>query len=325
MDSSITISVIICTYNRASSLGKTLESIAAQSLPEGTEWEIVVVDNNSKDATQKVVEQFQSQFPGRFLYVMEERPGVSYARNTGIREAKGEILAFIDDDETAALNWLRNLTSNLHSGEWAGAGGPVVSQWDCPRPRWLVSKSPFVLGPLSAFQFEPDPKCAEELTTPPLGANMAFRKEVFESYGGFRTDLGRVGKQLFANEDTELGRRLMDKGKRIRWEPLALIYHPVDERRTHRKYFLAWWFNKSRSDIRELGDQEQGKRFFPILLRTVRNILVEAVRWCITFDPAARFICILKIWAYAGQAVEHYHQLSDAKRKGTLLNSNARP
>src|SRR5579863_5799453 len=135
MRSPMPISVVVCTYNRARSLGKTLESVVAQSLPQGVEWEIIVVDNNSKDSTRQVVEEFQSRYKGRFRYLLEERQGVSFARNTGIRESIGEVLAFIDDDETAAPGWLQNLTANLFSGEWAGAGGPIVSQWDRPRPR----------------------------------------------------------------------------------------------------------------------------------------------------------------------------------------------
>jgi glycosyltransferase involved in cell wall biosynthesis len=322
MDSPTLISVLICTYNRAHSLMKTLESVTAQSLPQGVDLEILVVDNNSNDGTRQVAENFRRQFQGRFRYVLEECQGISYARNTGIRESKGEILAFIDDDEIAAPVWLQNITSNLYSGDWAGAGGPVVSQWNWQPPAWWSDHSPFTLGPLAAWASDPQVRL---LAQPPVGANMAYRREAFDRFGVFRTDLGRVGKVLLHGEDTEFGRRLMAAGLRLCYEPSAITFHPVDKSRVSRKYFLDWWFNKGKSDIREFADLFQMKRLFPILLRLFRDAAVEAARWVITFDPARRFICVLKIWAYAGQAFEYYRQSSDAKKKGPLLNSDARP
>jgi glycosyltransferase involved in cell wall biosynthesis len=322
VDSLTRISVVVCTYNRADSLVKTLESVVSQSLPQGIDWEILVIDNNSSDETRRVAEDFCLQHPHRVRYLFEPQQGVSHARNAGVRGARGEIVAFIDDDETADAQWLLNLTANLFSVEWAGAGGRVMPQWNGSRPRWTQSESSFIAGPLAMFA----PSIDEgELTEPPFGANMAFKREMFDRFGGFRTDLGRVGKALLSGEDTEFGRRLLSAGLRLHYEPSAVTHHPVEESRLRRRYFLSWWFYKGKSDIRELADQGQIRRLFPILLRLFRDAAVEAVRWVITFDPARRFICVLKIWAYAGQAFEYYRQSSDAKKKGPLLNSDARP
>ena len=114
------ISVILCTYNRCQSLAKTLESIAVSVLPESVEWEVVVVDNNSKDQTREVIEDFCRRNAGRFRYIHESQQGLSHARNAGIREARGEILAFTDDDIIVDNKWLHTLTTPLTSGEWAG-------------------------------------------------------------------------------------------------------------------------------------------------------------------------------------------------------------
>src|SRR5208283_4457645 len=105
------ISVILCTYNRASILISALESIVAQTLPESVEWEVLVVDNNSCDQTREVVEDFCRRYPRRFRYVFEPNQGLSHARNSGIREALGEVLAFMDDDVTVEPGWLDNLTA----------------------------------------------------------------------------------------------------------------------------------------------------------------------------------------------------------------------
>jgi glycosyltransferase involved in cell wall biosynthesis len=312
------ITVILCTYNRAGSLTKTLESIVAQILPPSVGWEILVVDNNSSDETCKVVEKFRGRYPERVRYLLESQQGVSYARNAGIRNANGDILAFIDDDETAATGWLQNLTSNLGNDEWAGAGGRVVPQWICSRPRWLSSEGPFILAPLAAFEADPE---REQLDEPAFGANMAFRKQVFDRLGGFRTDLGRSGKSLLSNEDTEFGRRLLAVGRRPRYEHSAVTYHPVEEYRVRKAYYLQWWFNKGRSDVRETGVQPHGMQVFGIRFKVLRGFAAGMVRWAIALDPTQRFIYKLQVWVCAGQAFESYCQ-RPTKRKEPEGKSN---
>jgi glucosyl-dolichyl phosphate glucuronosyltransferase len=316
------ITVLVCTYNRAQTLGATIESVAAQTLPQSLSWEILVVDNNSSDETRQVVEGLQRRFPERIRYLFEPQQGVSYARNAGIREARGEILTFIDDDETASAGWLQNLIANLHSGEWAGVGGRVLPPSSFSLPRWLSTKSSFASGPLATF----DPALeAGQLNEAPFGANMAFRREVFERYGGFRTDLGRAGKSLISNEDTEFGRRLMAAGLKLRYEPSALTYHPVEQNRLRQEYFLTWWFNKGRSDVRESGNQPNSKRLLGIPLRLFRALVRTVAQWIVNVEPSQRFSCKLDVWACAGQIFESYHQWLDAKRKGQEGNANFWP
>src|SRR5690242_5620823 len=100
------ISVILCTFNRYSHLDIALNSIAASDVPENVEWEILVVDNNSTDRTREVVYNLMNRFPERIRYFFEPHPGKSYALNTGIRQAAGEILVFTDDDVIVEPAWL---------------------------------------------------------------------------------------------------------------------------------------------------------------------------------------------------------------------------
>src|SRR5271154_1837494 len=104
------VTVILCTYNRCRVLAKALDSLALSELPDSADWEVLVVDNNSTDQTKAVVQEYGRLHPGRFRYHFEPHPGKSYALNTGIREARGEIFAFIDDDVTVEPTWLENLT-----------------------------------------------------------------------------------------------------------------------------------------------------------------------------------------------------------------------
>src|SRR5271156_2755228 len=98
MANGMKLSDILCTYNRAESLAKALASIAQSTVPDSIQWEVLVVDNNSRDATRSVVEEFWWRDPSRFRYLFEPKQGKSNALNAGIQQARGEILAFTDDD-----------------------------------------------------------------------------------------------------------------------------------------------------------------------------------------------------------------------------------
>lgn len=145
------VSVIICTANRSQRLLKTLESIAASALAESVEWEVLVVDNNSSDATRQVAGDFCKSNPTHFRYVFESKSGKSHALNRGILEASGDVLAFTDDDVTVETTWIRNLTSNLHDGRWAGASGRTLPEPPFEMPNWISPSRPHALAPLRAL------------------------------------------------------------------------------------------------------------------------------------------------------------------------------
>ena len=246
----IDITVIVCTFNRSGLLQTALESIAASEIPAGIAWEILVADNNSSDDTRGVVEDLIRRYPGRFSYVFEPRQGKSNALNSAIVVAKGDVLAFADDDITVHPQWLYALAAPLVNGPWVGSGGRVLAQWQSAAPAWLDRESWMLDGPLVHFDRGLE---AGQLNETPVGTNMAFRKSLFERYGGFRTDLGpRPGNEI-RNEDSEFARRLLQAGELLYYEPSAIVYHPVPENRLTKGYFLAWWFSKGRTGIREAG------------------------------------------------------------------------
>jgi len=296
------ISVILCTYNRSESLSNALASIAQSEMPDSIQWEVLVVDNNSSDRTKEVVQEFSQQYPLRFRYLFERRQGKSYALNTAIREATGDILAFTDDDVIVDPTWLANLTSSLHDGEWAGVGGRVLPDRSFPLPPWIPKEGRYPLAPLAMF----DLGLREiELTEPPFGNNMAFRKEVFETYRGFRTDLGPCPGSEIRGEDTEFGQKVLADGKHLRYEPSAVVYHAVPESRVRKDYFLTWWFDKARSEIRESGHANDVNRHFagvPLVL--FRRLVVWGLRWFLSFNPSRRFSCKLNVWIVAGRICE---------------------
>jgi glucosyl-dolichyl phosphate glucuronosyltransferase len=314
------ITVILCTYNRCQSLAKALESIALQSFSEDVEWEVLVVDNHSYDQTCEVVSDFSRRYPGRFHYLFEPQQGKSYALNAGIREARGDILAFTDDDVTVEPMWLQDLTAPLHNDKWAGSGGRTLPERTFAPPRWLSLEGKYALGPFAVFDLG---GATGELAEPPFGNNMAFRREMFEKYGGFRTDLGpRPGSEI-RSEDSEFGRRLLAAGERLRYEPSAVVYHAVPDNRLQKKYFLAWWFDKARADIREAGIEPKTKWLaFGVPLYSFRRLAVWTLRWFFAIESSRRFTCKLNVWITLGKIVESYRPRRGIKRQGRIRNAD---
>lgn len=296
------ISVILCTYQRCESLRAALASVADSELPASVTWEVLIVDNNSNDKTHEVAEEFCRRYPGRFHYLFEPRPGKSNALNRGIQAARGEILAFMDDDVQVATTWLQNLTQPILNRECVGSGGRILPPGDFVRPRW-VPEEKRALAPLAMFDLGPTPGRLHE---PPFGTNMAYHKNMFQRYGMFRTDLGpRPGSQI-RSEDTEFGARVLAGGEILSYEPSALVFHPVSADRLEKDYFLAWWFDKGRGDIREFGIPSEALRCFGVPLICIRRLLVWSVRWALSSNAARRFGCKIKVWSKFGEILESY-------------------
>ena len=298
------ITVIVCTYNRCEMLAEALSSLAVSTLPSSVTWEVLVVDNNSTDRTRAVVEGFCERYPERFRYLFEARSGKSYALNTGIRHALGEILAFLDDDVVAEPAWLEKLTANLDDNNWAGAGGRILANWTSPRPSWIWLDGRYSLAPLAIFDLGPT---SGELREAPFGTNMAFRKAIFDKYGDFRTDLGpRPGSQI-RGEDSEFAERLFAAGERLRYESSAVVYHSLPKNRLRKAYFLEWWFDKGRTEMRLSGPRPGTKRFFlGIPCYLFRNLAAGVLRWTLALNAARRFNERTGIWCKAGQIFECY-------------------
>lgn len=298
------ISVILCTYNRCDSLAVALESVAISQMPDGVSWEVLVVDNNSKDETRKVIEQFVSRFPGRFRYVFEPRPGKSNALNSAIQNSQAPILAFMDDDVQVEPDWLQKLTRIFENFTYIGSGGRIFPEKGFVPQPWLDSSVRYALAPLAMFDLGPE---AGELKEPPFGTNMAFRREAFSRYGEFRRDLGPQPGSEIRSEDTEFGMRLLLGGERLWYEPAAVVYHAVSQQRLKQAYFLKWWYGKGRADIREgMFEGEKRLSLFGVPLILLRRIIIWSLRGLLSFRRSQRFNCKVKVWWLAGGIRESF-------------------
>jgi glycosyltransferase involved in cell wall biosynthesis len=306
----VDISVVICTFNRADTLAKALRTLADSTIPESLTWEILVVDNNSSDRTRKVVEEVADRFNGRCRYLFEPRSGKSYALNSGIREAQGRVIAFMDDDVVVERGWLINLTAVLcDDAGWAGVGGRTLPLETIPLPSWLAFDGRYALGGILAALFDLGDSPLQ-LDRAPYGANMAFRREMFEKFGGFRLDLGPSPNPEIPrpNEDTEFGRRLIAAGEKLRYEPSAVVYHPITKERIKKRYFLNWWFDYGRASVRE-SSRKPDPMGIPRHWMTIPKILATITLgslfdWTFSLRPQKRFYSKCWVWMTFGQIKE---------------------
>jgi glucosyl-dolichyl phosphate glucuronosyltransferase len=317
----VKISVILCTRNRCAGLGKALDGVAASQLPDCLEWEVLVVDNDSTDRTREVVEEFCRRHPEHFRYLFEPHPGKAYALNTGVQQAQGEILAFVDDDVTVEPTWLYNLTSSLQDGNCSGTGGRILPETPIPPAKWF-SLDGDAMGPLVIFD---QGDLAGPLFNAPYGTNMAFRKAMFEKYGPFRVDLSPLPGDAIKNEDVEFGLRLLGAGEPLRYEPSAVVYHWVKESRITKSYMRRWHFDKGRSDMRLFGARVAGRwSICGISLRMLRRPIRWSVQSVLTVDPRKRFACTLKVCRAAGEIVECFRlwRNRSASRANTAMKAH---
>ena len=296
------ISVVVATYNRSGILATALESLAQMAVLPELDLEILIVDNNSKDSTKAVAGSFVMRYPERFRYIFEARQGKSFALNTGVAAARGDILAFTDDDITVNPNWAVELRRTFEAFGCAGVGGRIVPVWNVPKPDWLEMEGPHkLMNAVVSFDLGERP-CP--ITTAALGANLAFRKEVFQKYGTFRTDLGPTVGSEIRGEDSEFCRRLIKAGETLIYAPSAIVYHPVEQHRTEKRYFQAWYLGRGRASIREGGIPKGAVRYFGVPRYMFPPLFANLLKWAFGTTPKVRFYYKLQLYEILGQILE---------------------
>ena len=240
-------SVLIATFNRSALLDETLDWLARTSVSANRSWEVIVIDNNSTDATREVVERHRANFPVPLVYLLERQQGRSSALNAGIAIARGRLLAFTDDDVRVGERWLDAACDALLPGNEAVgyAGGPVRPIWSVAPPRWLDLSRGDLWGTIAIQDHGPDAMSYDAARKVPLGANLAARAEVFDRVGGFRADLGRAdGRVLLGQEVPEWLIRVRAGGYTGVYLPRMEVHHHIPASRLTPKYFRRWWFGK---------------------------------------------------------------------------------
>jgi glycosyltransferase involved in cell wall biosynthesis len=302
MRPSALITVIVCTYNRSGSLRETLTSLANMAVPADFSWELIVVDNNSSDDTRAVIEEFARTSGLNVQYVFEGKQGLSHARNAGLRAAQGEIIAFTDDDVTVDRGWLRALAEAFDQTGCAGLGGKIVPAWPDKPPRWYSDMPPYwTIGPVVAYNLG-DQTCEARIL--PFGANMAMRRSAIQDLGWFRTDLGAGSGTRSLSEETDFFWRLRNAGRKIVYEPGAVVFHPVPPERQTKKYFRRYYFELGRTLAYSEGLAEKVVCYFGVPRHLFRSLIESVVKYLVTLDRQRRFYWQIVVCRVAGQIAE---------------------
>ena len=256
------VSVLVSTCNRCDKLRMLLDALKISGSAGLTDTEVLVIDNNSSDATKQVVAEYTSLDNPVFRYLSECKPGKSRALNAGIREATGEIIAFTDDDCIPGPNWIETMLKEFESvPELSVLGGRVelYDQRDAHQAILLSKRRTLVTNATEVFE-----------TPSIIGANMAFRKTVLEATHGFDPLLG-PGAICKAVEDLDLIYRSLKKKFKVVYSPDVMVFHnhgrrtELDENKTsftyafgrgafYVKYILRLDFQIAGIALRELSD-----------------------------------------------------------------------
>ncbi|TYP87207.1 glycosyltransferase family 2 protein [Blastococcus xanthinilyticus] len=224
-----TLTVLVCAYtlDRWDDITAAVDSLRRQtSRPDQV---VLVSDHNDE-----LLERARAAFPEVLCVASDGPQGLSGARNTGVQRATGDVVAFLDDDASADEHWAQRLLAAYTDAAVLGVGGGVLPAWRAPRPAWFPDEFLWVVG----CSYRGLPRERAEVRNP-IGANMSFRREVFEAAGGFTVSIGRLGSDAAGCEETEFAirARRLHPGGRVLVEPQALCRHTVTPERVTRRYF----------------------------------------------------------------------------------------
>lgn len=293
------ITIAICTYNRASYLKDTLDDLVEQNVSP-KEFEILVVNNNSKDGTETVCEIFSKTQPEyNFKYVMEQVQGLSYARNRAARESQTPVIIYIDDDVKLPHNFVQTAIAYIEKRpSTMCAGGRIHVSFDDTDPDWI----PDELMPMFGLHDLGDEDQFYPPSNFPRGGNMMIRKSIFDVFSYFDTHLGRKGNQLLGSEEKHFFEKLRKNGIELHyWADLELT-HRIGSNRLEKEYLEEQSVGIGRSERLRVSETELGtiKKLGSELVKFLGSLLLAVGYLARGKTTAAGFIIQFRLWVLKG-------------------------
>lgn len=292
------VSIIICTRNRAASLSRTLRSIQNIEVVKDCALEIIVVDNGSTDGTREVAESYGRNMPIRLI--REEIGGLSVARNTGVKHATGEIILWTDDDVEVDRFWLKACVECFYKfPELAVLGGKALPKFQEPSTAWFVAAAPYLYDLLAIRDFpgEAIPLSFNDGILP-YGLNYAVKREVQEKFL-YNPLLGVAPGRRTGGEEIDVIKRILNNNFQGMYYSKSLVYHCIPPHRQTKDYIYEYYHSagKQRAEAEIKLYQEADSKFS--ILRYIPRLLVK-----LSILSAAYFITksiSIKLWvpAYA--------------------------
>ena len=297
------LSVIICTWNNSKRLLITLDSLSKCIVPDGTTWELVIVNNNCTDNTDNIVNKYKVELP--IIYVKEPIQGLSRAKNAGLRVARGQLIIFTDDDVTPCPEWITTYWAAYQKNPtgyfW---GGPVTSKFENPNvDKDLID----AVGDYAIKGFDSG-EGAGEPADPKIrfiSANWACPTEILRQLGGFDTDLGLnpASNRVRLGEETDLMNKLMENGWKRWYLPGARVLHFVPAHKCDLKYITARAKAYGRGNIRDFSFKKDRPRIlgappliYKILLMKGLSLVTSRLQGKKAYKKYLAWFYYLGIW-----------------------------
>jgi glycosyltransferase involved in cell wall biosynthesis len=299
----VDISVAICTWNRCESLKATLEHMSLLRIPDGVTWELLLVNNNCTDRTDEVCAAFRDRLPIKVLH--ESRPGLSFARNRAIAEARGDLLVWTDDDVLVFPDWLAGLLAAYrdHGASWVF--GPSEPAWPGAAPAWY---SPRLSGNFAVLDYGPTPFVAQDKDKPFFGLNFGGTRSAHAELGGFNTEYGLIGTGGGVGEDVDLFERALKAGMKVVYAPAARVKHVIPPARATKKYQRQHIWKVSANFYSYMGEMFPEVPWFlgvpRFMFASAMGHLAGYGRSVLSRDPGRRFFHELQLLRFSRFFVE---------------------
>ncbi|SHF51692.1 glycosyltransferase family 2 protein [Dysgonomonas macrotermitis] len=289
-------SFVTSTYNRDRYIGQALQSTCDQTYPN-EDYEIVIVDNNSTDNTAAICNEFISKYPEKQIrYFKEMEQGIAPAQNRAIREARGEYIIFVDDDETIIPEHLERLAEHLKNYPQAELiGTAVIPVYEVEQPKWMSYYTQRLIG--GYFDQGKKVKTLSAKNYPGTGHTI-IKKELYERYGYYKTELGRKGKSLIGAEDKDMINRLINLGITCYYFPNIPIYHHIPASKMTDDFFhrVTYAIGKSeRMRTKSVSEKEFRKRIISEIIKWAASFVL-CIGYTVTLRPAKGFRLLQFRW-----------------------------
>lgn len=257
---SVAVSVVICTFKRPELLNECLKSFTQQIyLPSNIEF--LVIDNSGDTATKEIVSTFEKSLPG-IKYQVENKIGLSFARNRGIVEASHDWICYTDDDAKVHVDFIERLVHTITNYDFDAFGGMFYPWYRKPKPDWLPNE----FGTLRILRNSTGPlKFGQSIA----GGISAFKKEKLIEAGCFPTEIGMRGNTVGYGEEDFVVKKMWENGCVIGFDPHWKMDHLVAEY----KYTLLWQLKRSFAKGRDAQLKKTSLSVYEKLLISVRAIL----------------------------------------------------
>lgn len=254
-----TVSIAICTRNRADRLARVLTSISELNVPPALEYEVLVIDNGSTDSTAAICDSFRNTLPVRRVY--ESTPGLSNARNRAVSEVSSRYICWTDDDVTLDPNWLAEYASSFSRHPDAALfGGKITPILEEPTPQWFRDHVHGLLKGVVALRDCGSAEAPMDLDSLPFGANYAVRTDLQRCFP-YDPNLGVGPMRSRSSEETHVFQAILGSGYKGYWIPTAEVFHHIPVTR-QTEHYVSEYFSALGQTHEYLNRENGGPRLF---------------------------------------------------------------